>query len=134
MKKNKKNKIFCSWIAAKHVFAPEVAREGHYKWQGWGLVIREIREHAGMDQTVFGRLLRGYTRAQISRYEKEAAEPPIDFWVKMAKFFGLNISWALTGEGESYIEDFQDTEERERFIEWIVLITEQEDFVKKLRD
>jgi len=104
-----------------------------YKWQGWGFVIRHLREYTSMDQAVFGRLLQGYTRGQISRYEIEDTEPPIDFWVKMMRTFGVNINWVYTGQGEPYIRKFQDSEERLRFFEWARLINEKENFLKELK-
>jgi hypothetical protein len=64
----------------------------------------------------------GYTRSQISRFEIESAEPPIDFWVKLAKLFGLNINWALTGNGLPYIDDFQESPERDRVVGWQKLV------------
>ncbi len=87
-------------------------------WLGWGTVIRQIRNWVGIDQELFGRLIRGYTRSQIGRYEKEAAEPPIDFWIKMMRTFGLSINWALTGKGVPYVIEYIDSEEYERFLKW----------------
>jgi len=136
MKKKKKNnsvKYDTSWIPAYHRFCDFELRGEYYKWQGWGLVIRHLRDFTGMDQAIFGRLLRGYTRAQISRYETEDAEPPIDFWVKMARTFGLSISWALTGQGLPYIKEFKNSEDRRRFFEWQRLIGEKENFLKELK-
>jgi hypothetical protein len=122
------------YIPAKDVFFTKgVYDDNPYQWQSWGLVIRRLRAATDMDQDVFGRLLQGFTRMQISRYETEAAEPPIDFWKKMMKMFGLNICWAITGYGIPYIEDFYDSEERNRFLKWTVLINEKEGFIDELR-
>jgi len=104
-----------------------------YDWESWGLVIRHIRDFAGMDQSIFGRLLQGYTRSQISRYETEETEPPIDFWKKMVRTFGLNISWVFTGKGLPYTTDYMQCDERKRFYKWIELIDEKENFLKELR-
>lgn len=134
-KKIKKDKVSPenAIIPACDVFCnPQLTGEA-YKWTGWGLAILHLRQYGGLDQAVFGRLLRGYTRGQISRYETEATEPPIDFWIKMARTFGLNITWALTGHGTPYITDYQDCEERSRFYEWIVLIADKENFLRDLR-
>jgi len=104
-----------------------------YQWQSWGLVIRHLRDYAGMDQDVFGRLLQGYTRGQIGRYETEQTEPPLDFWVKMMLTFGLNLNWVFTGQGKPYIEEYQDCKERKRFNDWIRLISDKENFLKELK-
>jgi len=105
----------------------------NYEWQSWGLVIRHLRDCAGMDQEVFGRLLKGYNRGQVSRYETEQSDPPIDFWVKLMRTFGLNVSWAITGIGKPYITEFSDCEERKRFYKWAELIDEKENFLKELK-
>jgi len=86
-----------------------------------------------MDQELFGRLLQGYNRGQIARYETEQAEPPIDFWLKMMRTFGLNISWAFTGKGKPYVTEFQHCEERERFEQWIALADEKTQLLRELR-
>jgi len=104
-----------------------------YEWQSWGLVIRNLRDFANMDQDIFGRLLQGYTRGHISRYETEQSEPTIDFWVKLVRTFGLNINWAFTGKGLPYITDYYDCEERKRFFKWIQLISDKKDFLKELK-
>jgi len=92
---------------------------GKYKYQGWGLVIRHIREFVKMDQITFGRLLGGYSRGHISRYELEQSQPPIDFWVKMMRTFGLNINWTLTGQGRKYVSYFKNTKEQEKIFKWL---------------
>jgi len=104
-----------------------------FEWQGWGLVIRYLRDFTDMDQSIFGRLLQGYTRGQIARYETEQAEPPIDFWVKMMRTFGLNISWALTGQGIPHITEFCDCEERKRFYKWAELLRAKVEFLWELQ-
>jgi transcriptional regulator with XRE-family HTH domain len=131
----KKVKILSPFgIPAKYCFFDKGFFETNpYEWQSYGLVIKRLREFIGMDQEIFGRLLQGYTRMQISRYEKEAAQPPIDFWIKMMKFFGLNINWLFTGKGLPYIEEFGDSEERKRLIKWVTLINNKTDFVNQLR-
>jgi len=113
-------------------FADPIRRGKVYQWEGWGFVIRELRDLVRMDQTAFGRLVQGYTRGQIARYETEQTEPPIDFWRKLMLVFGLNINWAITGKGKSYIEDFADSEERARFWRWQELVEEKEDFLRQL--
>jgi transcriptional regulator with XRE-family HTH domain len=134
MKKNYKPKPNdqISYIPARSCFCDPAYKGEKYCWQTWGLVIRDLREYAGMDQAVFVRLLRGYTRGQISRFEIDETEPPIDFWHKMMRTFGLNITWALTGTGCPFIEEFSDSEERKRFLEWSHLIADKEDFLKKI--
>lgn len=122
----KKNKNFNRHIPAENVFILDFKPGEEYTWAGWGLVIRHLRQSCNMDQTVFGRFIGGYTRAQISRYEKETSEPPIDFWIKMMKIFGLNISWALTGKGLPYIEEYQDSGERNTFLKWCSFIVESD--------
>lgn len=120
-------------VPAYDLFCNELMHGERYEWQSWGLVLRHLRDFAGMDQAVFGRLLRGYTRAQISRYETERSEPPVDFWVKIAKTFGLNITWALTGKGQPHTTDFCEGEEMAKFYKWIILINEKADFLKELQ-
>lgn len=135
MKKNKKNKPLKLpiQVPAYDRFCVYEVEIEHYEWQGWGLVIRHLRDFTGMDQAIFGRLLQGYKRGQIARYETEQTEPPIDFWVKMMQAFGLNINWALTGQGEPYILEYQDSQERKRFYKWVQLITDKDDFLKELK-
>lgn len=103
-----------------------------YEWQGWGLVIRHLRDFTGMDQLVFGRLLQGYTRGQVGRYETEQSEPPVDFWVKTMRAFGLNINWALTGIGPPYVLDYEGCQERKKFYKWTALVADKENFLKEL--
>ena len=131
-KKNKDGETFSVVVPAYDCFCGFDMQDEPYKWHGWGLVIRHLRDYANMDQTVFGRLLQGYTRGQIARYETEQTEPPIDFWVKMSYTFGLNIHWALTGTGEPYILEHQNCPLRKRFYEWIELISNKENFLKEL--
>ena len=102
--------------------------ENMFEWCGWGGVIRRIRKHTGMDQTDFGRLIRGYARNQISRYEKEEAEPPIDFWVKIQDMFGINLNWAFTGKGDPCLANFKDTPDTERFYKWTAYLADKESF------
>lgn len=85
-----------------------------------------------MDQTAFGRLLRGYTRSQISRYEKEDANPPIDFFIKLMRTFGVDLNWLFTGVGKPYTLDFQDSEERARFLHWTYLMDERMEFLNDI--
>jgi len=134
MGKSKKNKVGpdFSLVPAYQCFCVFEVYGEHYEWQGWGFVIRHLRDFTDMDQAIFGRLLQGYKRGQIARYETEQAEPPVDFWVKMMRFFGLNINWALTGQGKPYILEYQDSQERKRFYKWTYLITEKELFLKEL--
>lgn len=107
--------------------------EGHpYQWEGWGLVIRHLRAWAGMEQVVFGRLLQGYTRGQIGRYETEQTEPPVDFWAKMVRTFGLNLNWVFTGKGEPHVLEYGDSPERKRFFRWTELVRQQSDFLREL--
>lgn len=87
-----------------------------------------------MDQADFGRLIGGYTRGKISRYEAEKSEPPIDFWVKVMKTFGLNINWAMTGDGIPYISAYADCPERKRFLKWYKLKRDMDDFAKAMVD
>ena len=135
MKKNKKSKIPKSpdQVPAYDRFCDFKIYGELYDWQSWGLVIRHLRDYAGMDQELFGRLLRGFNRGQIARYETEQAEPPIDFWIKMMRVFGLNINWAMTGQGEPYILEYQNSQERKRFYKWIQLIADKENFLKELK-
>jgi transcriptional regulator with XRE-family HTH domain len=121
-----------SYIPACSCFCDPTYKGEKYYWQDWGLVIRDLREYTGMDQAIFGRLLQGYTRGQISRFELDETEPPIDFWRKIMRTFGLNITWALTGTGCPFIEEFSDSKERKRFLEWSHLVTDREDFLKKM--
>lgn len=132
----KKNKKIYDYIPAKELFHDDERikrNEDIYVWLGWGLIIKHLRQFMDIDQEIFGRLLSGYTRMQISRYEKEQAEPPIDFWIKMVKMFGLSISWVFTGEGIPYIEEFKDSEERLRFCKWSCLISDKQDFINELK-
>ena len=139
MKKTKKNKKEA--VPSEIAVIPAYDRfcnlmydsEQPYKWQSWGLVLRHLRDYAGMDQAIFGRLLQGYTRGQISRYETEETEPPVVFWGKIMRTFGLNINWALTGEGQPYVCECQDCAERKRFYEWDRLVHEKENFLRELR-
>lgn len=135
MKKMKKNKTpkTPDQVPAYDRFCVFELYGEHYEWQGWGLVIRHLRDFTGMDQAIFGQLLQGYQRGQIARYETEQTEPPVDFWVKMMRFFGLNISWALTGQELPYILEYQESQERKRFYKWIQLIADKEGFLKELK-
>jgi hypothetical protein len=120
-------------IPAYICFADRELRGIDYQWESWGLVIRHLRDSFRMDQTIFGRLLQGYTRGQIARYETEQTEPPIDFWIKLMRTFGLNINWALTGKGLPYIEAYGGSEERRKLARWERLQADNKDFLQELR-
>lgn len=105
---------FCFCPPATGIKGPGIPAE----WKGWGPAIRDMRDFLGIDQTTFGKLIIGYTRSQISRFEMELTEPPIDFWVKLAKYFGINITWILTGSGMPYTEEFLESDERRRYQIW----------------
>ncbi len=134
-KKNKTNRnknVDPSEIPAYVRFANPDYDTRPYEWEGWGLVIRHIRLFTDMDQAIFGRLVKGYNRGQIARYETEQAEPPIDFWSKLSMMFGLNINWIFTGKGLPYTFDHADSEERKRFYRWERLKDEKENFMQDL--
>lgn len=118
------------WIPAVDVFAEPGKKP--YEWAGWGLVIRHLRDFTGMDQSVFGRMLRGYTRTQISRYETEATEPPVSFWITVMRMFGVNLNWVLAGEGPPCTSEFAESEERQRLLSWTRMMTERDDFLTDL--
>jgi len=122
-----------AYIPAYICFADKELHGVDYQWESWGLVIRHLRDCVRMDQTIFGRVLQGYTRGQIARYETEQTEPPIDFWIKLMRTFGLNISWALTGKGLPYIEAYADSEERQRLERWEHLQADNKKFLQELR-
>jgi len=105
-----------------------------YQWEGWGLVVKKLRVCSGLDQTVFGRLLVGYTRGQIARYETEQTEPPLDFWRKVAATFGLSLTWAITGKGKCYTMDHYYSDESKRFLRWRRRIQQGGDFLKDLKN
>ena len=131
-KKSATSKVDSCTIPANVCFGNTDPNAEPYEWESWGFVIRHLRDLVCMDQTAFGRLVRGYTRGQIARYETEQTEPPLDFWIKLMRVFGLNISWALTGKGKPYIEDYTESEERTRFWRWEDLRTEQKNFLEQL--
>jgi hypothetical protein len=138
LKKNKKNEkkitpAEAPYITAESCFCDIEVRGEPYEWVSWGLVIRHLRDFIGMDQELFGRLLQGYNRGQIARYETEQAEPPIDFWIKMMRTFGLNISWALTGHGEPFITEFKESEERKRLDQRIIITGDKAEILRELR-
>lgn len=121
-------KFIPSFVCFIDPFDPEP-----YEWQSWGLVIKHLRDSDDIDQSTFGRLLQGYTRAQISRYETESSQPPIDFWIKLIKYFGLNLNWALTGQGVPFTLDYLDCDERKRHDKWLTLMSEKKDFLRDLK-
>jgi len=131
--KKKGDSAESEYIPAEAVFASHLFLGEDYEWQSWGLVIRHLRDFTGVDQEIFGRLIQGYNRGQISRYETEQTEPPIDFWTKLMRMFGLNITWACTGKGLPYIPGFGESDERERFLKWDALISDKENFLKELK-
>ena len=136
MKNNRKishSSVDVAEIPAYDAFCGPDHQKEPYEWQCWGLVIRHLRDYSGMDQATFGQLLRGYNRMQISRYETESAEPPIDFWVKMMRIFGLNITWAFTGKGRPYVKEYCDSDERQRLFKWTTLLSEKKEFLTELR-
>ncbi len=103
-----------------------------FKWQGWGKVIRHIRKSSGLTQQQLGWFIDGYSRNRISRYEAEEVSPPATFWVKMAKTFGLNTLWALTGEGKHYVAEYQESKERSRYNQWLTLLSKEEAYLREL--
>jgi len=131
-KKNSRAAVSKEHVPAYKRFGDPSYQGNPYQWENWGLVIRHLRDFTGMDQVVFGRLLQGYTRSQIGRYETEQTEPPIDFWLKTMRTFGLNLNWAITGEGTPYTLDYADSVERKRFFRWVDLVRQQSDFLREL--
>jgi len=118
------------YTPAEAVFTGTSGKE--CEWQGWGLVIRHLRDFVGVDQETFGKLIQGYNRGQISRYETEQTEPLIDFWAKLMRMFGLNITWACTGQGQPCVTGFGESEERQRLLKWDTIISKMENFLKEL--
>jgi len=101
-------------------------------WTGWGHVIFRLREFIGMDQAMFGLLIGGYTQGQISRYEIQKTEPPIDFWIKLMLMFSLNISWVMTGMGVPYMEITPESDERSRLNRWLTLQKNKAAFMREI--
>jgi len=120
-------------IPACMCFCNPALRGSDYQWTSWGLAIRHLRDHVGLDQATFGSLVQGYTRGQIARYETEQAEPPIDFWIKLMRCFGLSVDWAMTGKGLPYVGGFKDCEDRKRYHNWQYLRLQSEEFLNELR-
>lgn len=99
------------------------------RWTGWGDVIRQLRKINRFDQEMLGLILGEYTQKQISRYESEAEEPPLDFWVKLSKGFGLNLSWAFTGKGKPFNKEFQCSKAAKKVAHWQSLQQKVDDFL-----
>jgi hypothetical protein len=134
MNKNKKNsEPDLSSAPAFGVFCDPVNNPEPYEYISWGLVIRQLRDSTNLDRALFGRLIGGYSMQQIGRYEKEQTEPPIDFWLKMMKKFGLNITWAMSGHGNPCIAGFDESDERKKFLTWIFKAAEKDDFLRELK-
>ncbi len=63
-----------------------------------GSRLRQIREHLGETQAVFGKRF-GLSRNDISNYERGLCDPPIRLLAELDRM-GINLSWVLNGRGE----------------------------------
>ena len=68
-----------------------------FEWEAISLGIKEIREKAQLNQTDFGQKLGGIPQAVISKYERGAVKPPLDFLVKVAEFGKVSLDWLILG-------------------------------------
>lgn len=60
--------------------------------------IREIRRKAGLNQTEFGRRLGGLSQVAISKYERGALKPPLEFLVAVADLGKVSLDWLVRGK------------------------------------
>lgn len=64
----------------------------------FGLRIKEIRIHLGLNQTAFGKLF-GVTQEAVSSWER-GGYPDSQVLLKIAKCGGITLEWLLTGKKE----------------------------------
>lgn len=60
--------------------------------------IRLLREGARLSRPAIATEL-GYSPRKIRGYEN-GTKPPVDFWQKLSKRFGVSLCWLLTGKAE----------------------------------
>ena len=60
---------------------------------------RRLRELRGFDcnQVEFARIC-GVTQAQLSKYERGKAVPPLEVLLRVKRHFGKGLDWLVTGE------------------------------------
>ena len=63
----------------------------------WGTRLRQIREHLGETQTVFGKRF-GLKRDDIANYELGRCDIPTRVLAELDRM-GVSMSWVLNGEG-----------------------------------
>lgn len=80
----------------------------------FGYTIGQVRKSLGLSQGDFGAMLEGFSQTNIARYETGDTEPPIEFWRKFTRLFGISVSWAITGEGQPYVVGLDNLVWRER--------------------
>lgn len=68
----------------------------------FGNAVERVRWALRLSQAAFGAMLEGYTQTNIARYETGETEPPLDFWRKFGRSFGLNLTWVIIGSGDPY--------------------------------
>lgn len=66
--------------------------------------LREIRRAIGdPDRAAFAKKL-GLSANSVSRYERGEQEPSYAAFAAYSEFFGANLNWLLTGEGEMFAD------------------------------
>ncbi len=66
-------------------------------WEGISGRIKEIRGETQLNQTEFGKKLGGYPQVDISKFERGARKPPLEFLVKVAEFGDVSLNWLILG-------------------------------------
>ena len=67
-------------------------------WEGIANRIKQIRRKKGLNQTDFGEKLGGIPQVYISRYERAAAKPSLEFLLKVAELGEVSLDWLILGQ------------------------------------
>lgn len=66
--------------------------------------LKQVREELGINQKVFAAKI-GMEQGSLSDIERGRKKLSTSAHRKIAQFFGVNISWVLTGDGEKLLND-----------------------------
>lgn len=74
--------------------------------------IKEIRIALGMQQGEFAKRIE-ILQQQLSKYERGENKPSAEFFIKLAEKENININWLLTGKGQMFTTNFDNSTPKE---------------------
>jgi len=92
--------------------------------------IKDIRLKHKLSQQELGNTL-GYPKQTISYYENEDRTITLDFIIKFAQNFKINLNWLLLDVGDKHLESYETSEELHKKI---VILEKENQVLKEIID